>query len=145
MGVSKWALKELYLAIRVSGLASCLSMDREIECPSCLIHQRSASSYPTFFFLKNKINIFFPLNVTELASVEVRSVTTTTMPNPYIIPYSQRSTLSQTDSQLLSEIDTRLAYRIGWPKPLPVLPRSLCSIYDECRYIPDAEDARKKE
>ncbi|KAK2811375.1 hypothetical protein FQN50_002253 [Emmonsiellopsis sp. PD_5] len=41
-----------------------------------------------------------------------------------------------TDEQLLEdEIDSRLPYRIGWPKPLPVLPLILSSIPDESMII----------
>ncbi|KAK2803940.1 hypothetical protein FQN51_002827 [Onygenales sp. PD_10] len=47
------------------------------------------------------------------------------------------------DEQLLDEIDYRLDYRIGWPKPLPVLPLVLSSIPDESLIISDLTEARR--
>ncbi|PGH08475.1 hypothetical protein AJ79_05964 [Helicocarpus griseus UAMH5409] len=38
---------------------------------------------------------------------------------------------SRSDEEIIEEIDYRLNHRIGWPKPLPVLPLLVKRIYDE--------------
>lgn len=51
--------------------------------------------------------------------------------------------MSRSDEEILDEVDLRLAYRIGWPEPLPVLPVRLTRIFDEAEFISDFEDVKR--
>lgn len=54
-----------------------------------------------------------------------------------------RRFLSRSDEEILDEIDARVDHRMGWPKPLPVLPLNLITIYDEAKYIPNLGEVRE--
>src|SRR5436190_4378165 len=49
---------------------------------------------------------------------------------------------SRSDEEVLEEMDVRLDYRIGWPKPLPVLPLQLTAVNDESKFLPNSEAVR---
>lgn len=51
--------------------------------------------------------------------------------------------MSRSDEEVIEELDSRLDYRIGWPKPLPVLPAKLTWIHDQSTYLEGAETVRK--
>jgi hypothetical protein len=40
-----------------------------------------------------------------------------------------RRVMSRSDEEIIDEVDLRLGYRMGWPRPLPVLPRETNPYY----------------
>lgn len=52
--------------------------------------------------------------------------------------------MSRSDEEMLDELDLRLDYRVGWPKPLPVLPIRLTPILDVTEYIVDFSAASRQ-
>ena len=43
--------------------------------------------------------------------------------------------MSRSDEEIIDEIDVRLGYRMGWPKPLPVLPVKQVPVVGESEYV----------
>jgi hypothetical protein len=43
--------------------------------------------------------------------------------------------MSQSDKEVLDELDLRLPYRMGWPRPLPVLPVQQTPVVDVSEYM----------
>ncbi|KAL1983393.1 hypothetical protein VTN96DRAFT_10375 [Rasamsonia emersonii] len=56
----------------------------------------------------------------------------------------ERRLMSRSDEEMLDELDLRLDYRVGWPKPLPVLPIRLTPILDVTEYIVDFSAASRQ-
>jgi hypothetical protein len=46
----------------------------------------------------------------------------------------ERRIMSRSDQEIIDELDVRLPYRMGWPKPLPVLPVRQTPILGETEY-----------
>jgi hypothetical protein len=47
----------------------------------------------------------------------------------------ERRAMSRSDEEIIDELDVRLGYRMGWPKPLPVLPVKQIPIIGESEYV----------
>ncbi|KAK2748870.1 hypothetical protein FQN55_004012 [Onygenales sp. PD_40] len=52
----------------------------------------------------------------------------------------KRRLLSRSDKEIIDEIDYRVDYRTGWPKPLPVLPLVVTRLPDESSIVDNLEE-----
>ena len=55
----------------------------------------------------------------------------------------KRRFLSRSDEAIIDEIDCRVSSRIGWPRPLPVLPLAITSVSDESSLVLNIDEVRQ--
>lgn len=55
----------------------------------------------------------------------------------------KRRFLSRSDEEIIDEIDCRQRYRLGWPRPLPVLPLVLTVVEDEASIVPNVDEVKQ--